>query len=375
MLTACTDFWIARNLNDWRYTIMRSLMPLAFVLMGIVAASFGAVRGVVNDGISNTLLLSEREGSYAGQGGEKATAESGEIPVVGAPAEHTVWYRYVAPVNGRFIVDIADQDKLRAELRLPGNPATTIPLQTIADGTSNTLLLVERMSVDLTRGQSIYLVVDCPSPFDFSWRFVEVANDSIKDAEQVVGSSGTVKRVDKGATLGGFEASLGFTAPATWFQWTATSNGTLFADLLGSRQVANGKFGDYWIYVYNSVDGLPGSLIASAHGYSLFNATQVQFNAVAGQVYYFACHGELDYPDNAIWFSWYPANSPGEFEWARSEYHVTEADGKFLVYLLRMRGSSGTVGVSVTSGPGGPAAPATSGSDFQPYTFGGGLLP
>jgi hypothetical protein len=349
---------------------MRTLALLAFVLMGIVAASSGAIRGVVNDGISNTLLLSEREGSYTGQGGARATAEFGETSVAGSVAKHTVWYRYVAPVSGRFIVDIADQNELRAELRLPGNPATTIPLQTIADGTSNTLLLQERMSVDLTRGQVVYLVVDCPLAFDFSWRFVEVANDSYKDAEQVVGPSGTVKRADKGATLGTLEASLGFTAPATWFQWTAPSTGTLYADLVGSRQLGNVKFGNYWIYVYTAVNGAPGSLVASAHGSSLLNATQVQFSTIAGQVYYFACHGELDHPDHEIWFSWYPPNSPGEFAWARSEYRVTEADGQFIMYLLRLRANSGTMAnITITAQSGGSAAPATVGDDFQPDTF------
>jgi len=152
----------------------------------------------INDGISNTILISEREGSYANQGGNKATAEFGEPNVGGSAAKHTVWYRYVAPSNGRYIVEIPDTQGLRAELRYPGNPATTIPLQTYVDGTVGTSFPnTEKLSVDLDRGQTVYLVVDAAQPFSFSWRFVEALNDHYRDARTITGSEGTLISDDR----------------------------------------------------------------------------------------------------------------------------------------------------------------------------------
>ena len=91
------------------------------MMLAVVLAPQAARAQVINDGVSNTLLLTEREGSYLGQGGSRATAEPGETSVGGLPASDTVWYRYVAPANGRYVVDFDDQQGLRAEL--PGAAA------------------------------------------------------------------------------------------------------------------------------------------------------------------------------------------------------------------------------------------------------------
>src|SRR5687767_9579787 len=99
---------------------MRTLVSI--LALSTVISAAAATPRPINDGSSNTLLLTERVGSYAKQGGSAATAEFGEPDCAGAPAKHTVWYRYVAPVNGRLIVDIEDEQGLRADLRLPGNP-------------------------------------------------------------------------------------------------------------------------------------------------------------------------------------------------------------------------------------------------------------
>src|SRR5262245_48693535 len=107
---------------------MRSLVCLLLAVPSLTA--FSAPPRPVNDGSSNTLLLAERYGSYEKQGGPSATAEFGEPDCAGAPAKNTVWYRYVAPVGGTFIVEIKDEQGLRADLRLPGNPPGTVPIQT-----------------------------------------------------------------------------------------------------------------------------------------------------------------------------------------------------------------------------------------------------
>lgn len=319
----------------------------------------------INDGISNTILLAEREGSYSDQGGSKATAEFGETDVGGTPAEHSVWYRYVAPADGRLVVDIIDDSGLRAELRRPGNPATTIPLQTLVDGTSNTIASgEERLSGDFSKGEAAYLVVDSTQPFDFSWRFIEVPNDTYRDAESLTGAEGTVIRYDTGARLGSHEKSLGYGGAATWFEWTAGSSGLHHVDLVGSRQRNSANYGPFWLYVYEaSSAGIPETLLGSANGSSLDNSTRVSFTAAAGKVYYFACHGDLAPADNEIWLSWYPDGGEGVFAWAQPQYRASEADGAVQVRVHHLRGwgpcSADLLGVA-----GGSAAPATAGSDY-----------
>jgi hypothetical protein len=335
------------------------------VLAVFVGSSLSAAsRRPINDGVSNTLLLTEREGSYTGQGGSGATAEFGETPVGGQSALHTVWYRYIAPANGRLVVEIPDDQGLRAELRLPANPATTIPLQTIADGTSNTIALdEERLSADLMRGQVIYLVVDAGQPFDFSWRFSEVVNDAYRDAESLSGANGTIIRSDQGATLGSFEKGLGFTQPAIWFEWTAPSTGSFYADMVGSRRKGSAEFGPFSLYVYTPSGVVPSTLVGSGSGSTLDNSTRVQFNALEGHVYYFACHGGLTQADNEIWFSWYPAGSAGTLAWAQAEYYVAEADGTVWPRLLKLQGE-GAGGIEVSGGAPSAGVAATTGVDY-----------
>jgi hypothetical protein len=310
--------------------IMASLLPCVTALAQLKP---------INDGISNTLLISEREGSYSSQGGSKATAEFGERTVGGVAAKNTVWYRYVAPTDGRYIVEIPDTQGLRAELRYPGNPATTIPLQTFVDGTSNTLFPnTEKLSVDLDRGQTVYLVVDAAQPFGFSWRFVQVNNNDWHDAESIIGSSGTIVRGNRGATNNLRQIGLGIVQPAIWFEWTAPNTGSYYLDLVGSRQWDGATFDGFGIKVFNGTTGVLSSVIGSAAGSTLDNSTRVPLSVTAGQVYYIACTSGSGAPDSQIWLSWYPQNSAGVLAWAQSEQRVSEADGSVSSRFFKLRG-------------------------------------
>jgi hypothetical protein len=319
----------------------------------------------VNDGISNTLLISEREGSYANQGGSKATAEFGEPNVSGLPAKHTVWYRYVAPTNGLYIVEIPDTPDLRAELRYPGNPATTIPLQTFVDGTSNTLLPnLEKLSVVLDRGQTVYLVVDTPQPFSLSWRFVQVNNNDWHDAESIAGDSGTVVRGNRGATNNLKQIGLGIVQPAVWFEWTAPNTGDYYLDLVGSRQWDGTTFDGFGIKMFDGSTGAPGNVLGSASGSTLDNSTRVPISVTAGHVYYIACTSGATAPDSQIWLSWYPQNSAGFLAWAQSEHRVSEADGSVNCRFFKLRGDGdGSVRFIGEAASGGTQA--TAGVDYS----------
>ncbi len=344
---------------------MKTPRLLIIGLLSLACAASAQVKSV-NDGLSNTLLLTEREGSYGSQGGSKCTAEFGELPVAGQPAKHTVWYRYVAPATGRFIVEITDNQGLRAELRFPGFPATTMPLQTFVDGTSNTISFdQERLSVDLDRMQEVYLVVDAAQPFTFSWRFVEVMNDYYRDAQSITGSDGTIIRSDRGATRSSSEANLGLTNPGIWFEWTAPATGAYCMDLVGSRQWDGTTFGNFTLRVYSVVSGAPGNLIATAGGSSLDNSTLVNLNVTAGHVYYIACQGSLSVPDSQIWLSWYPEGNAAQLVWAQSSYPTSEGAGYSYPRILKLRGqTSGSVrlvGIPLNAG----SSEATGGSDYQ----------
>ncbi|MES2596826.1 MAG: Calx-beta domain-containing protein [Verrucomicrobiota bacterium] len=344
---------------------MKTPRLLIIGLLSLACAATAQLKSV-NDGLSNTLLLTEREGSYGNQGGSKCTAEFGELPVAGQPAKHTVWYRYVAPATGRFIVEIPDNQGLRAELRFPGFPATTMPLQTFVDGTSNTVSFdEERLSVDLERMQEVYLVVDAAQPFNFSWRFVEVTNDYYRDAESITGSSDTIIRSDRGATRSSSEANLGLTNPGIWFEWTAPATGAYCMDLVGSRQWDGTTFGNFTLRVYHVVSGAPGDLIATAGGSSLDNSTLVNLNVTAGHVYYIACQGSLSAPNSQIWLSWYPQGNTAELVWSQFSYPTSETVGFAYPRLLKLRGqTSGSVrliGVPLNNG----LPEATGGSDYQ----------
>ncbi len=336
------------------------------MMLAVVLAPQAARAQVINDGVSNTLLLTEREGSYLGQGGSRATAEPGETSVGGLPASDTVWYRYVAPANGRYVVDFDDQQGLRAELRYPGNPATTIPLQTVADGTSNTVAQDrERLSVNLDRGQQVYLVVDASQPFSFSWRFSEVVNNHWQDAETLTGDSGTVVRSNRRARQTLRQRVLGVGHPAVWFEWTAPSTGDYYLDLVGSRQWDASSYDDFGLYVYSSVNGEPVNLVGSGYGSSLDNSTRVLLPATQGHSYYIACTSGPVAPDSQLWLSWYPAGSPGVLAWAQEEHRISEADGSVSCRFFKLRGNAdGSVRfISETLDNG--LSPATAGVDYS----------
>lgn len=344
---------------------MKHITTLLFTAALLPCASAWAQVKPINDGISNTILIGEREGSYANQGGGKATAEFGETNVGGLPAKNTVWYRYTAPANGRYIVEIIDNQGLRAELRYPGNPATTIPLQTFVDGTSNTLFPnTEKLSVDLDRGQTVYLVVDAAQPFSFSWRFVEALNDHYRDARTITGGEGTLISGDRGATRSSVEANLGLAYPAVWFEWTAPSTAAYYFDLVGSRQWDGSTFDGFGIRVFETVNGAPGDVVGSGSGSSLDNSTRVAVNATAGQVYYIACTSGSSAPDSSLWLSWYLQGSPGVLTWAQNQYRVSEADGAVNPWLLKLRGD-GDGSVQFISETVSGAVPAIGGDDFQ----------
>lgn len=339
----------------------------ALLLMATLLPSVSAIAQArpINDGVSNTILIGEREGSYASQGGGRATAELGEPEVGGNPARNTVWYRYVAPASGRYVVEITDTQGLRAELRFPGNPATTIPLQTYGDGTTDTLFPnIEKLSVDLARGQTVYLVVDAAQPFGFSWRFVEVNNDSYRDAETISGASGTVIRPNLGARRSSVEANLGLDWPAVWFEWTAPSTGLFYMDLVGSRQWDGSTFENFGIGVFDNVNGAPVNVIATATGSTLDNSTRVPLNATAGHVYYIACHSGQDLPNSQIWLSWYPQNSAGVLAWAQNQYRTSEADGTVKSRFFKLRGD-GDGSVRFISESVSGVTQATPGQDYS----------
>ncbi len=341
---------------------MKRLLPLLLLALPPVHGQTGG--RPINDGFSNTILLAEREGSYANQGGRDATAEFGEPTVGGEAARHTVWYCYTAPANGRCVFDLTDTQGLRAELRYPGNPAATLPLQTVVDGTSNTLFPGnERLSVDLDRGQTVYLVVDAEQPFDFEWRFAEVVNDHWQDAETLPGSSGTVVRGNAGATRNSTEANLGLAWPGVWFEWTAPASGTWYFDLVGSRQWDGSTFDDFGLRVYDSTASGPANLLGSGSGSSLDNTTRVSIAATEGHVYYLACDSGGNAPDSQLWLSWYPQGSAGVLAWADNESRGSEIDGGVLLRLLKLRGD-GDGSVSFVSDSIDGANPATAGVDY-----------
>ena len=328
---------------------MRILVTLLVTLSSAIAAS----PRVINDGSSNTLLLAERIGSYDNQGGPKATAEPGEPDCGGLPAEHTVWYRYLAPVKGYFVVEIKDEQGLRADLRIPGNPPGTVPIQTIADGTSNTIAFdEERLSTDLQSGQTVYLRVDAAKPFSFAWRFVEVPNDYYQDARFCDGSSGTIKTTDTGATLSPYESGLGLTKPGTWFLWTAPTTASYSFDLVGSRVLYASTYSGFSLRPFLEQNGQPGQALDSAQGNTLDNSTVVKIDAVAGQSYYFLCSGPEVKSDNAIWFSWYLSDAPGVLTWAQDVWWGAESTSLAPTVIVRLRGHTGSLGTVSVIGTG-----------------------
>lgn len=334
--------------------------------LAVVSSAFAAAPRPINDGSSNTLLLAERVGSYQKQGGSTATAEPGEPPCGGEPAKNTVWYRYVAPVKGYFVVEIKDEQGLRADLRLPANPPGTVPLQTIVDGTSNTIAFdEERLETPLDRGEAVYLRVDAAEPFDFAWRFVEVKNDLYQDATFCSGPTGTIKATDTGATLSAYEGGLGLTTPGTWFVWTATSTGTYSFDLVGSYSLYSSKYDGFSLRAFAQENGAPGAPLKTATGNTTDNSTVIKMDVVAGQSYYFVCSGLESKSDNAIWFSWYPSDAAGVATWADDVWRGAESTGVAPTLIVRLRGRNGPLGaVSIATAPGtGPNA-ATFGQDY-----------
>jgi hypothetical protein len=340
-------------------------MRILASLLLAASSALAAAPKPINDGSSNTLLLAEKIGSYNGQGGPSATAEFGEPPCAGEPAKNTVWYRYVAPVNGYFVVEIRDEQGLRADLRLPGNPPGTVPIQTIVDGTSNTIAFdEERLETELDRGETVYLRVDAAEPFDFSWRFVEVKNDFYQDATFCPDAAGTIKTRDTGATLGAYESGLGLTTPGTWFLWTAPASGTYSFDLVGSRVLYNSTYSGFSLRAFGALNGEPAVPLGAAGGSTIDNSTVLKLDVVAGQSYYFLCSGPELKSDNAIWFSWYPSDSAGVLTWADDIWRGAESTGAAPTLIIRLRGRNGPLGgVTPTASPGTGPNPAIIGQD------------
>ena len=167
-----------------------------------------------------------------------ATKEPGEPDHAGNAGGRSVWYRWTAPEDGTATIDTfgSDFDTLLAVYR--GSSLAELELVAANDDTEGSQ---SRVRFPVTEGDEYRIAIDGyngdKGAVVFNWEISEPpSNDAIAGAEELVGSRGTTRGHNTGATKEPGEPDHAGNAGgrSVWYRWTAPEDGTATIDTFGS---------------------------------------------------------------------------------------------------------------------------------------------
>ncbi len=242
-----------------------------------------------------------------------ATKETGEPNHGGITAGRTLWWKWVAPTAGTWIISTAGNlyDDFHARRTGVGvYTGSTVNALTLVTQNQNgagvntgdkTWSLAQFTAV---AGTTYYFGVDADIPGNLSFILDQPpANDNFANATEMVGSRWTAQGSNLGATKQTGEPFIEAWANppdvntrSVWWKWTAPVSGTISVDTLGSQN-------------YNGLAVFTGSDVAALNPVSTFpyntgnpfngdatnrarsGCARTTFNAVAGTTYYIGVQG------------------------------------------------------------------------------------
>ncbi len=184
-----------------------------------------------NDAFANAQAISGAYGSAAGNT-TTATAENGEPEHAGNPASHSIWYRWTAPSNGRFIFTTAGSD-FDTLLAVYTGTALGSLSQVVSndDGAS----VQSALGFTATAGTIYHIAIDGFQSASGASILTWYGNDHFATARALSGAEGTVSGFNYAATpQNGEPAHAGTLGASLWFRWTAPASGQLTLTTSGS---------------------------------------------------------------------------------------------------------------------------------------------
>ena len=325
----------------------------AFLAWGCVAAQAAAP---ANDSFAKaTVILPSQglSGTLANQSNVGATSELGEPNIGGAPAKHTLWYRFSAPTPLAVHIDVPDTIGLRMTFFGAQSGGGLESLQAQQSTNNTNPGDVEHLSASLAANFPLYLAVDADSPGQFSidYRFSSATGDYFADAQVLPGGLGYAYGYTADAT---FEPGEPATATGdihtVWFKWTAPTTAAYTFDTIGSSfDTAMDVFSG------NAVGALT-SLGANDSGIGApDSAALVSINAVATTTYYIRVFGHTQATGYYI-LNYYPTGGKGQFAFHRTSINEATLGSTYAIGVRRLYGASGSASVTFSTSSGGPVA-------------------
>jgi Ca2+-binding RTX toxin-like protein len=264
-------------------------------------------QGPENDAFADASLIEGAQGVVKGTV-YGATSEFGE-PLHGGGA--TVWYRWVAPADGKFA------------LRLRNAQAITVSTGLSVDALAQIATAGSFLTFDATSGTEYRIAVEgkwSGGLFSLVWAPVP-ANDDFVNSQAIDGLKGRVHGTNRFASVEAGEPNIGCCRPSVWYAWTAPRT-------LDIRfETANINF-DTILDVYRgaSLD----SLARFAHNDDfLGRASGVSIHAKEGVTYFIRVSPYLNQGEGVFDLKWFPG---AIIIGSRHDDEITGTAGRDFIY-------------------------------------------
>jgi hypothetical protein len=271
---------------------MVAFTPVAGNTYAIAVDGYGGSQGTItlnwelavppaNDNFAGATLISGGYGSATGNS-TLASAQNGEPQHAGEAPNHSLWYRWVAPSNGRFIFTTAGSafDTVLGIYR----GASLSGLTEVASDNDSADGYGSAAGFTATAGTTYHIAVDGSGSQGGQVQLTWYANDHFAAARGLDGPGGSYSGYNFAATAQtGEPLHAGHSEASLWFRWRAPVTGT----------VSFATSGSYF-----------DTVLAAYAGSSLSTLTQlaqnddsgdlssyIEFPVVSGRYYYIALDG------------------------------------------------------------------------------------
>ena len=246
----------------------------------------------VNNNFADSILLNGTSGTVTGNN-LGATSEAGEPSQSGAI--ESSWWSWTANENGRILIDTNGSDYDTYLSVFTGDSVDN--LTTLAQNDDGGNGLQSFMALNVTAGTTYHIAVDGFASNEgnivLNYDSTPPVNDNFEDSISLAGTSGTVTGENILATAEVGEPNQSGAIESSWWNWTATFDGSITID-------TNGSDYDTYLSVFtgDSVDNLTTIAQNDDGGDGLDSL--VTLDVTAGTTYHIAVDGYSSREGNVV---------------------------------------------------------------------------
>jgi hypothetical protein len=279
---------VAQSGNQYRAVFTNSAGTATTTAATLTVTAAGS-----NDAFADALVITGTSGTVTSSN-STATKQSGEPTHAGNAGGASVWFAWTPTVNGQVTIDTVGSSfdtTMGVYTGTAVNALTTVASNDdLASGTT-----ASRVTFNAAAGTTYRIAIDgwnaARGTITLNWVQTPAGapppNDAFANAQALTGATGTITATNVNATKeAGEPAQAGNGGGASvWFTWTATANGTLTIDTVGSSFDTT-----LGVYTGTAVNAL--TTLASNDDIASGNtASRVTLTATAGTTYRISVDG------------------------------------------------------------------------------------